>query len=98
MKHENHSDADKNHSEIDKNYMRYEAWHTCINPLCGDDVSPLRWELGHFFCHTCGEQQAKQARKKWCVIQEYSKGGYMLVTADAARTTLKQTNQKHLRD
>jgi hypothetical protein len=45
----------------------------------------------------CGEESARQERRSWTVVQEYQKGGYMFVTADAAATTLKQTNQKAVR-
>jgi hypothetical protein len=64
---------------------------------CGDDVAPPRWVLGYRTCLWCGEEQAKQDRASWCVVQEYGKGGYQFVTADAAPTTLKQTNQKAIR-
>jgi hypothetical protein len=45
----------------------------------------------------CGDDIAREERKSWTVVQEYGKGGYMFVTADSARVTLKQTNQKQLR-
>jgi hypothetical protein len=64
---------------------------------CGDDVEPRRWSLGYRCCLFCGEEIARQERKTWCIVQEYGKGGYQYVTAQAAPTTLKQTNQKHTR-
>jgi len=36
-------------------------------------------------------------RESWTVIQEYTKGNYQFVTADAAKQTLRQTNPKELR-
>ena len=72
-------------------------WYECVR--CGDDVHVNRWRLGERYhvCHTCGEKAAREERGGWTVVQEYQKGGYMFVTADAARTTLKQTNQKAVR-
>lgn len=64
---------------------------------CGNDVEPRRWGLGYRCCLFCGEEIARQERKTWCIVQEYGKGGYQYVTAQAAPTTLKQTNQKHTR-
>jgi hypothetical protein len=40
---------------------------------------------------------ARQARKSWTVVQEYTKGNYQLVTASAAYVTLRQTNPKATR-
>lgn len=70
-------------------------WREC--EMCGEDVHIERWNLGYHYCKFCGEDMARAERAGWCIIQEYSKGGYMFVTADAAPTTLKQTNQKQLR-
>lgn len=75
--------------------MNDHDWCTC--PLCGDDFSRERKALGYSVCLRCGDAQAREARASWCVVQEYGKGGYMFVTADAAPRTLKQTNQKNLR-
>ena len=70
-------------------------WRTCC--VCGDDYPVERFNLGYRMCMPCGDDIAREERKSWTVVQEYGKGGYMFVTADAARTTLKQTNQKQLR-
>jgi len=64
---------------------------------CGDDVEPRHWQLGHRSCLLCREEQARADRASWCVVQEYGKGPYQLVTQSAAPTTLRQTNQKNLR-
>lgn len=64
---------------------------------CGDDVSPARWALGYRVCLFCGEEQAKQARIGWCVVQEYGKGNYVYVSAASAKQTLRETNQKQPR-
>jgi hypothetical protein len=71
------------------------GWRTCAT--CGDDFPAERFNLGYRCCLACGEQSAKDERRSWTVVQEYGKGGYMFVTAAAAPTTLKQTNQKHIR-
>ena len=70
-------------------------WRECR--VCGDDVHTERWALGYRVCLFCGEEAARQERTHWTVVQEYGKGGYMFVTANAAPTTLKQTNQKEIR-
>ena len=67
----------------------------CIS--CGESINPKRAALGYKLCLPCGEKHARIERQSWCVVQEYGKGGYMFVTADAAPTTLKQTNQKVIR-
>jgi hypothetical protein len=46
----------------------------------------------------CGEKDSILQRASWCVVQEYGKGSYQLVTPEAALTTLKQTNQKQVRN
>lgn len=70
-------------------------WRLCCS--CGDDFPAERFNLGYRMCMPCGDSAAKEERKSWTVVQEYGKGGYMFVTAQAAPTTLKQTNQKHIR-
>ena len=67
-------------------------WKECES--CGDDVHIARWQLGYRVCKFCGEAQAREERSSWCVVMEYGKGNYQLVTGATARTTLKQTNQK----
>lgn len=71
------------------------GWKECT--VCGDDVHIERWSRGYRMCLWCGEDAARAERKSWCIVQEYGKGGYQFVTAEAARTTLKQTNQKAIR-
>ena len=70
--------------------------HICRT--CGDDIPQARAQAGYKVCLWCGEEQAAQERRSWCVVQEYGKGCYMFVTAASAPTTLKQTNQKATRD
>lgn len=70
-------------------------WKECVR--CGDDVHVERWARGYHTCLWCGEEAARAERKSWTVVQEYQKGGYMFVTANAALQTLKQTNQKAVR-
>lgn len=65
---------------------------------CGEEVMAKRWELGHRLCLKCGEAEAIRQRQSWCVVQEYGKGGYQYVTQEKAEQTLKQTNQKRIRE
>ena len=75
--------------------MLDSQWRDCTD--CGDDVHIERWALGYRVCLFCGEDRAKTERNSWCIVQEYGKGPYQLVTANSAPVTLKQTNQKELR-
>jgi len=68
-----------------------------IECQCGDDIHPARARLGYRLCLRCGEQAARDARKSWTVVQEYTKGNYQLVTPSAAFVTLRQTNPKENR-
>ena len=70
-------------------------WKQCVD--CGDDVHIERWQLGYRWCKFCGEDRARSDRASWCVVQEYGKGCYQYITPEAAKITLKQTNQKNLR-
>ena len=70
-------------------------WMECVD--CGDDVHIERWALGYKWCKFCGEDRAKSDRESWCVVMEYGKGNYQLVTPQTALHTLKQTNQKQVR-
>jgi len=70
-------------------------WKECVD--CGDEIHIERWQLGYKRCLFCGEDQAIAERASWCVIQEYTKGNYQLVTPTSAFTTLKQTNPKENR-
>jgi hypothetical protein len=65
--------------------------------ICGEDIDPRRSALGYRICIWCGEANARQERKSWTVVQEYTKGNYQLVTASAAYVTLRQTNPKENR-
>ena len=68
---------------------------TCA--VCGDTFAAARYRLGLRLCLLCGEDAARTERKSWCVVQEYGKGPYQFITQTTAPTTLKQTNQKHIR-
>jgi hypothetical protein len=65
---------------------------------CGETVPAGRWALGFRLCLWCGEEAAREERASWCVVQEYGKGPYQLVTPTAAATTLRGTNQKQPRN
>jgi hypothetical protein len=75
--------------------MMGNQWKECID--CGDEFPEERWALGYRCCLFCGEDRAKVERSSWCIIQEYTKGNYQLVTASAAYVTLRQTNPKENR-
>ena len=62
--------------------------------LCGDDVHIARWQIGYHTCRACGDQVAADARRVWCVVQEYGKGPYQFVTNASAHKAVKDTNQK----
>ena len=64
---------------------------------CGEDIDPRRSALGYRVWSWCGEENARQERKGWTVVQEYTKGNYMFVTSSAASVTLRQTNPKENR-
>lgn len=70
-------------------------WKTCID--CGDDVPTARYQAFCIFCERDREHAATEERASWCIVQEYGKGPYQLITPTSAPTTLKQTNQKNLR-
>ena len=75
--------------------MKDLSWVECHE--CGDEFPAERWALGYRVCLFCGEEAARMERKSWCVVQEYGKGGYMYVPAEAAKHTLLDTNQKNPR-
>lgn len=70
-------------------------WKECVD--CGDDVPTTRYQAFCIFCERDREHSAEAERKSWCVIQEYTKGNYQLVTPATAYTTLRQTNPKENR-
>jgi ribosomal protein L37AE/L43A len=70
-------------------------WKECTD--CGDAVRVERWNLGFHLCLFCGEDYATKERRKWTVVQEYTKGNYQFVTNTSAQTALKQTNPKETR-
>jgi len=65
--------------------------------ICGGTFPAARKALKYTTCLKCGDGVAVQERRSWCVIQEYGKGGYQLVTPEAATRTLRETNQKSVR-
>jgi len=77
------------------NQNQYFPIHLCVD--CGDDVDPKRSALGYKVCLFCGDDRARMERASWCIVQEYNKGAYTLVTTSSAPTTLKQTNPKENR-
>lgn len=53
-----------------------------IKPVCkscGDIFSIRRARAGYKLCLECGEEQARQDRKSWCVAPMH-KSNYMLLT------------------
>jgi hypothetical protein len=67
----------------------------CVS--CKSTFSILRRKAGYTLCMPCGEKDSIRQRARWCVVQEYGKGGYQLVTPEAAVKTLRETNQKSVR-
>ena len=82
----------ENYERLD---MTQKDWKFCTD--CGDELHVSRHQAFCKFCERDRDATAKTARMSWCVVQEYGKGPYQLVTATSAPTTLKQTNQKELR-
>ena len=70
-------------------------WKECVD--CKDDVPIQRYQAFCASCERSREHSARVVRSSWCVVQEYGKGAYQLVTPESAKITLKQTNQKELR-
>jgi hypothetical protein len=64
---------------------------------CGEDIDPRRIALGYRVCIWCGEEAARLERKRWTIVQEYTKGNYQFITSSAAYVTLRQTNPKENR-
>ena len=75
--------------------MNFDGWKKCID--CNDEMPTERYQAFCLFCERDREHSAQTERRSWTVVQEYGKGGYMFVTADSAKRTLTQTNQKNLR-
>lgn len=63
--------------------------YECVH--CGDAVAPQRWAIGRHTCLSCGELDAKQERKLWCVAP-LPKSNYILITDPAL---LKGLNTSH---
>ena len=66
--------------------------------ICDEPFAVRRREAGYTLCLPCGEDAARVERAGWCVVQEYGKGGYQYVTREAAARTLRETNQKQVRN
>jgi hypothetical protein len=58
---------------------------------CGIAMDNRRWYAGYTSCMACGDYDAMQARKSWCVVP-MPKSNYILVT-DA--TLLLGLNNSH---
>ena len=71
--------------------------------VCGKSINPpkraqlQREHKQRLTCLACGESDARGERASWCVVQQYGKGPYQLVTNTAAKSVLRGTNQKNLR-
>ena len=59
--------------------------------VCGEHYSPKRKAAGYKTCLWCGEEQAMQERKLWCVAPMH-KSNYQLITNPA---DLKAINPKY---
>jgi len=58
--------------------------------VCGEEISDGRLALGYSTCLFCGEIDAKNERKGWCVAPMH-KSNYILITN---RDDLKGLNNK----
>lgn len=68
--------------------------NTKMKPIChtcGDTFSMKRKAAGYKTCLWCGEEEAMQARKMWCVAPMH-KSNYQLITNPA---DLKAINPKY---
>jgi hypothetical protein len=63
---------------------KYQCWG------CGEDIDNRRWDRGYRTCLECGEKEAQEKRKSWCVAPMH-KSNYVLVTD---REDLKGLNNK----
>lgn len=70
-------------------------WKKCVD--CDDDMPTARYQAFCVFCERDREHSASVERSSWCIVQEYTKGNYQLVTPTQALTTLRQTNPKENR-
>lgn len=61
---------------------------------CGDTYSAKRANAGYQLCLLCGEDEARQQRKSWCVLTPHKQGA-MFFTADSARQLAKGINNKY---
>ena len=59
--------------------------------VCGEHYSPKRKAAGYKTCLWCGEEEALQARRLWCVAPMH-KSNYQLITNPA---DLKAINPKY---
>ena len=62
--------------------------------ICGDVYSAKRANAGYHICLNCGEDEARKARKKWCVLTPHKQGA-MFFTADSALHLAKGINSKY---
>ena len=51
----------------------------CTQCQCGTRIAQPRAQLGYQHCMECGEKQAIQARRAWCVAP-INKSNYVLIT------------------
>ena len=64
--------------------------YECANNYCQEEISPARYALGYKTCLACGDREAINKRKLWCVAP-LNKSNYMLFTDPEL---LKQLNPK----
>lgn len=64
--------------------------YECANDYCQELIPPARYALGYRVCLACGDRQAKNERKLWCIAPMH-KSNYMLITDKA---DLKGLNNK----
>lgn len=67
------------------------SWSECTE--CGDLFPIERQLLGYDLCLACGEAEAREARKSWCILTPHKQGA-MFFTAESARDIAKGINNK----
>ena len=65
--------------------------YECANDYCQEEIPPARYALGYRVCLACGDRQAKNDRKRWCIAPISNKAGYTRITD---YSLLKQINPK----
>ena len=69
-------------------------WVHCS--LCGSEIEPPARGSLTSLCVRCGEKEAREKRKSWCVVAPH-KQGPMFITAESAKELVVAVNVKQQR-